>query len=226
MNDLVILKRQNKEDIPVTTSKIISSQTNNKHHTVTKLIQNHKARIEKFGILRFKIEEITGRGQPEKIYELNEQQATLLVTFMKNTDIVADFKVELVRQFYEIRKILQEKSSQEWQQARLSGKQFQKELNDTVQEFIEYASRQGSKSPKMYYMNFAKLSNRVVGIDNGSRDYAKARQLTIQTLIIDIIKSTIEEGMEEGLFYKDIFKLCKERTEEITSKVYLRLKIS
>ena len=42
-------------------------------------------------------------GRPRKIYHLNEQQATLLITFLDNTPQVELFKVALVKQFYEMR---------------------------------------------------------------------------------------------------------------------------
>ena len=41
-----------------------------------------------------------------KIYHLNEQQATLLLTFLRNTPVVIEFKKELVRQFFAMRKEL------------------------------------------------------------------------------------------------------------------------
>lgn len=41
-----------------------------------------------------------------KVYHLNEQQATLLMTYLRNTPVVREFKKELVRQFYAMRKEL------------------------------------------------------------------------------------------------------------------------
>ena len=101
MNNLVFLNPNTQE--PFTTSDIIAKHANIQHHTVTRLIQQHEADFKEFGILRFKIEEIKGRGQPAKHYELTEQQATLLMTYLKNTAQVREFKKELVRQFYAMR---------------------------------------------------------------------------------------------------------------------------
>lgn len=42
-------------------------------------------------------------GQQAKDYILNEQQATLLITFLKNTEQVATFKENLVKAFFEMR---------------------------------------------------------------------------------------------------------------------------
>lgn len=42
-------------------------------------------------------------GQHSKEYILNEQQATLLITFLKNTEQVVNFKENLVKAFFEMR---------------------------------------------------------------------------------------------------------------------------
>lgn len=101
MNDIVFLVDNTKE--PFTTSDVIAMFAGIQHHTVTRLIQQHEADFKEFGILRFEIEEIKGRGQPAKHYQLNEEQATLLMTYLKNTAQVRGFKKELVRQFYAMR---------------------------------------------------------------------------------------------------------------------------
>ncbi|EOQ39610.1 Rha family transcriptional regulator [Butyricicoccus pullicaecorum] len=101
MNHLVFLTPNTQE--PFTTSDVIAAFAGIQHHTVTRLIQQHEADFKEFGILRFEIEEIKGRGQPAKRYQLNEEQATLLMTYLKNTAQVRAFKKELVRQFYAMR---------------------------------------------------------------------------------------------------------------------------
>ena len=101
MNEIVFLSPNTKE--PFTTSDSIAEKTNNNYRSVQRIIETQRKRLEKFGIMRFQITLNGRRGRPKKIYQLNEQQATLLITFMKNNDIVADFKTELVRQFYSMR---------------------------------------------------------------------------------------------------------------------------
>lgn len=65
----------------------------------------------------------------EKIYHLNEEQATLLLTYLKNTPQVRAFKKELVRQFYAMRRELMER-----QDRRLELKPIRRELTDVIQE--------------------------------------------------------------------------------------------
>ncbi|HEM4236384.1 TPA: Rha family transcriptional regulator [Streptococcus suis] len=88
---------------PYTTSEIIAECAGVQHHTVTRLLRNHKERFEAFGFYGFEIHKLDGKGRPKKVYHLNEQQATLLITFLRNTEQVANFKENLVRAFFEMR---------------------------------------------------------------------------------------------------------------------------
>ena len=90
---------------PYTLSSIVAECTGLQHHTITKTIRKHQARFERFGKVGFKIQAMES-GQNTKDYILNEQQATLLVTFLKNTEQVANFKTNLVRAFFEMREEL------------------------------------------------------------------------------------------------------------------------
>ena len=89
-----------------TNSKIIASGAGISHKQLKKVIRNYKQDIEFFGKLSVAyVTESTG-GRPEEIQPLNEQQATFVITLLKNTPKVLDFKKELVRQFYLMREEL------------------------------------------------------------------------------------------------------------------------
>lgn len=91
---------------PYTTSEIIAECAEVQHHTITRLIRENKTDFEALGILGFKIHILDKRGQPKKIYILNEQQATLLITYLRNTKPVKEFKKNLVKAFFEMREEL------------------------------------------------------------------------------------------------------------------------
>lgn len=93
---------------PYTTSEIIAECADVQHHTITRLIRENKVDFEELGILGFKIHKLDTRGQPKKSYILNEQQATLLITYLKNTEAVRQFKLNLVKAFFEMREELSE----------------------------------------------------------------------------------------------------------------------
>ena len=106
MRDLVYLTPNTEE--PFTTSEIIAECAGVKRDTVQKLIQRHEKDLREFGRVGFEIRTLQTRGgqQMVKVYHLNEQQATLLLTFLRNTPVVIEFKKELVRQFFAMRKEL------------------------------------------------------------------------------------------------------------------------
>lgn len=87
---------------PYTTSEIIAECAEVQHHTITRTIRKNLERFERLGKVGFNIQAMES-GQQSKIYILNEQQATLLITFLKNTDQVATFKENLVKAFFEMR---------------------------------------------------------------------------------------------------------------------------
>ncbi len=91
---------------PYTTHKIVAEHAEIDSISVRKLIDKHRKRLEAFGVLSFEIhkpEKGSLGGRPRKIYHLNEQQATLLVTYLGNSLPVVEFKTNLVRAFFEMR---------------------------------------------------------------------------------------------------------------------------
>lgn len=97
------------KDEPYTTDKIIAECSKNQLHAIKVLIYNHKQDLEDFGVLSFEMTKpIKGSkgGRPQKTYHLNEQQSTLLITYLDNTPEVNQFKKNLVREFYRMKKEL------------------------------------------------------------------------------------------------------------------------
>ena len=107
MNDLVFMHGLNEE--PYTTDKIIAECSKNQLDNVKHLIRNHKRDFEEFGVLGFEIRKLNGRGRPQKTYHLNEQQSTLLITYLDKTQDVNQFKKNLVHEFYRMRKELNQR---------------------------------------------------------------------------------------------------------------------
>lgn len=145
-------------DEPFTTAEMIAEYAGIDRKSVNRAIRDHKGALERFGVLRFQIakpkkkelkenESLNSRrGRPFKNYMLNEEQATLLITFLQNTPKVIDFKVELVRQFYAMKTELLQR-----QLVRTAGKTSRREMTDAIKESPVL-------SDKWYvYSNFTKL---------------------------------------------------------------------
>lgn len=210
MNELVYLKA----DEAFTDSLVIANGTDNQHSTVTKTIKRYRKDFENFGALRFSdsVSKNPKGGRPSRIYILNEQQATLLVTYLGNSEIVRQFKVELVRQFFEMRKFIAERHTELWVETRKQGTITRKSETDMIQQLVKYAREQGSEHANMLYLTYSKLANKLAGIK--SRDNATVRQLNVLSIFENIILEMIRAGMEKGLNYKQIYKECKDRCEQ------------
>ncbi|EAL6645208.1 phage regulatory protein, partial [Campylobacter coli] len=105
MNDLIVKYN----GVLVTTQNKISKLTNNNEISIQKLIRTYKADLEEFGILEFENQLIINSKNVKnykKIYYLNEQQATLLLTYMKNSESVRNAKKVLVFAFYKMKEKL------------------------------------------------------------------------------------------------------------------------
>ena len=138
MNDLVFIGSV--DDEPYTTDKIISDYSGNSLHAVKNLIYQHKDDFKEYGILSFEMTKLDGRGRPRKTYHLNEMQATLLMTYLDNTDQVREFKKRLVRAFFQMR---DEKLKQV--RNRAVGIPHRRTLTDAIQQW-QYGNRWSYKT--------------------------------------------------------------------------------
>lgn len=128
MQELVFLQSITQE--PYTTDKVIADHSDNSLKAVRNLIRDKKERLEKYGVLHFenvKPKKGSKGGRPEKIYHLNERQATLLITFLDNTPTVEEFKTALVDEFFKLR---DEKAK--WQLQRLSEQPIKRALKEAI----------------------------------------------------------------------------------------------
>ena len=112
---------------PYTTSAIIAECAGIKHDAIQEHIRKQIGRLEQFGKVSFKMRPLQS-GQQAKDYILNEQQATLLVTFLKNTEQVANFKTNLVKAFFEMREELSK-----FRMQRALEKPKRKTLHDSIE---------------------------------------------------------------------------------------------
>ena len=90
---------------PYTLSSIVAECAEIKHRHLKILLNKHREDFESFGKVQFKISP-SESGQNKRDYILNEQQATLLITYLRNTEPVKEFKKNLVRAFFEMREEL------------------------------------------------------------------------------------------------------------------------
>lgn len=95
-------------DKALTTSLHIADGSRANHKAVMQLIKTHIHHFNKFGRVAFEMRpfETEGGVQTRRIALLNEQQATFLMTLMRNTERVVEFKCALVQAFYNTKEYL------------------------------------------------------------------------------------------------------------------------
>ena len=221
VDNLVILKGN---DV-FTNSWVIAEGTGNSHRAIKSIVDKYSDDFKEFGKLSYHSKWFENEKQ-KKIFSdnskgvsrektkievilLNEPQATLLITYLRNTEQVRRFKKNLVFEFYRMRDFIREKQTPAWQESRQTGITTRKKETDAIKRLCEYATAQGSKHPERLYTAYTKLANKAAGITN--RTTATNLQLSVLTVAESIIAQTIDAGIEENKPYKEIYQDCKRK---------------
>lgn len=111
--DMALVELRNGE--PMTTSLAIAEGVEMEHKSVLQLLRKYLGELQTLGEVAFQTGLVGGacgnsafemrnsKGRPTEFAWLNEQQATFLLTLMRNSEIVVRFKLALVRAFFELR---------------------------------------------------------------------------------------------------------------------------
>lgn len=139
----------------VTNSFAIAEGVEKGHKPVIQLIRKYLADLEEFGRVEFEMRPFkTGGGtQKQEIALLNEQQTTLLITYMRNNEVVRAFKKRLVSEFFKMRSTLAAKKMD-----RNSARLEYKPMTDAIKAERE---TQGKKIAPYHFSNEADLINRI-----------------------------------------------------------------
>jgi len=142
--DLIVIETEPRID-----SRLMADRLGIQHRSFFRMISKHESIVKEFGILRFEIAEIDGRGQPQRYTFLNEDQSIFILTLSKNTDQVISLKRDLTKEFSRYRAIVLKEARAfrrqgrlEFQQARLESKVERRELTDAIKRLKELADEQ------------------------------------------------------------------------------------
>jgi len=223
---------QLRKEEPITTSEVIASGTKRTHKSVIQLIRKYEDEIKEFGSLPFELRK--SKGRPTEFVVLNESQVYFILTLMRNDEMTVAFKKKLVKEFMRMKKALlqlhKERSQVEWQEARKQGKKTRKQVTEVIQEFVQYATVQGSKNALRYYSNISRMENKALFILEQKypnvREMLNYQQLSTLTVADKLVVDAIIEGMEKEMNYKDIYKLAKEKVEALASVIKPTMVIS
>ena len=204
MDELIIIKK----DEAVTTSLKVAEMFHKQHNHVLRDIERLECstdfRQSNFGQSYYKNEQ--NKRQP--MYYITKDGFTFLVMGYRGKK-AAEFKEAYISAFNKMESILKEKSTKAWLETREQGKLTRRAETDVIQDLVEYAKEQGSTHADMLYMTYSKLANAMCGISK--RDHATTRQLNNLSIFENLILQMIRSGIEAGLNYKEIYKVCKDR---------------
>jgi phage regulator Rha-like protein len=172
-------------------TRVLAVELGNNHDNVIQLLKKYPADFKEFGILRFETGVIKGRGQPEQFSHLNEDQAYLLLTYVRNSEKARSLKKNLVRAFRAAR-----------DKVSVSDQQYlplYRELHEEVKLLAHRAEECGSTTPeRIFHINANKAINAAMGIASGERGTLTIEQRLLLTNIQLIFKRALHESLEAG----------------------------
>jgi len=102
-------------------SLVIAENVKHEHRTVLQLIRQNLKDFEELGGVTFQMQpfETNGGVQTREIVLLNENQAILVMTYMRNNEIIRAFKIALIKAFSHMKNKLSNKMPTHLETARL-----------------------------------------------------------------------------------------------------------
>ena len=207
MNELVYLKN----DEAVSDNLQVAEKFGKRHDNVLQAIDGLREtllkieeRSELFCVSRRKAND----GQYHRMYLMNRDGFSLLVMRFTGKNAL-EWKLQYVRAFNQMAKLIQEKNATAYQIAEQVEKATGRAETDVIKEFVEYARAQGSTHTDHYYSNCTRLAYKTVGITDKAT--AASSQLDDLSLVEHLIAHTLRTGMAAGHSYRDIYQTCKEQ---------------
>ena len=144
------------KDEPRIDSRLVAKSLRNKHKAAMAVIERYADKFKAMGLLPFKKEVITGKGQPEKFALLNEDQAFFLLSLSRNSDHVVSLKAQLVLAFRDARRAAAVRQD-EYLPAHHA-------LHNAIRD-----KAAGSSNERFMHINANKALNQLAGVQTGCR---------------------------------------------------------
>ena len=230
MNELVI---RTGDDI-FTDSLIFAEKLDLNHKDVLKDIRNLTATNSSI-IPEFKITQWTNTRN--RTYDKMVMSKKGFMSLMMNTNVSPQkkqllYKIQndFIDAFQKMEEIILkeqlQKENLEWSLSREQGKQIRLQTTDTIKEFVEYATVQGSDKASFYYKHFTKATYKALQFMQqakpGLRDTLDLLQLHQLILAEDLCKRSIAKYMKQQLHYKEIYILVKLDIENFAKSLFLK----
>ncbi|MDF2537701.1 MAG: phage regulatory protein rha family [Herbinix sp.] len=157
----------------------------------------------------------TGRRK-RPIYYINRDGFSILTMGFTGSEAL-QWKLDYIKAFNSMEKLIQEQQSNEWKFFRHQGKSVRLAETDTLKKLVEYSKAMGSNNLKQIYSNYTRLANKTVGIK--SIKEATTMQLGYLMLVENIFIQVIRSGMDLNKDYHDIYQDCKAKAIQLSNAV-------
>lgn len=238
MNDLIELGLFTKHGKVLVSSRIIANNFSKDHANILKTIEGETRKGKHIKGLYDGILQSSGnprgyfitsqykdnKGEMRKEYLLTRDGFALLVMGFTGQKAL-EWKLKYINAFNKMEAFIKEKLSTEWLKTRKNGKMIRRNEGDSLSKLLIYAINSGSKTyektPNRLYTQYTNLVNKAVGIKTGQREQATRKVLDTIAFLEDMIQHTILEEIEKGTEYHQIYRICKDRVNQIMQYAYL-----
>lgn len=175
-----------------------------KHQGIIKLVRKYQTEFEELEQMRFEIS-FNKQGKPTEHALLTEQHTMFLYTLFRNlTPEIVRFKLNLTKRFYQMKKLLIDRSNAEWVDYRNSGKIVTKRLNDLFTKALDYV---GKSHDRHRYINLQQAiykatlgktcqqlrRERSIPKHHTIRDYLNPKELERISLLQGVAEQTLQQ---------------------------------
>ena len=221
MNDLVVLTN----GVPMVDSVLVAKKFGKIHRDVMRAIDNLDCSDE-FRMRNFAQSNYVVRGHTYDSFMMTRDGFSFLCMGFTGVES-AKWKEAYINAFSAMEAQLKKTDDKiEWKQARIQSKEVRRNVTDTIKEFVDYATEQGSSSASKYYMNITKMEYAALEliqskekVPSGFRDTLDLLDLCFLQAAEQVCRAAIKEGMERKFPYKEIYLLAKERVTKYAETV-------
>jgi len=193
----IVAKIKGKE--PRIDSRLIAGGLGVKHNHLIEQVKKYSEDIKTLGIVRFETEKLnSGRGRPERIVYLNENQCYALVTLSKNTTQGVKLKFALVLAFSKAREALA---------AHIDYLPSYREAHDNLAQLVRL---NGSSVPEsIHHSNLERMINKAMGVPTGSRKQLPPATRSAIAVAERIASVAYEQALNTGQDHKVAYQQAK-----------------
>lgn len=218
-----------------TNTLIVAENLEVPHKELLKTVNRTIEKLKKQGVdhtIVFLESQFTNKqGRTYPMYEMNEDAYLLLAMQLSQYEKAFKVQTSIIKAFRSMAIALVNQQNVSWIEARKTGKVERVAETDIIKDFVDYATKQGSTSSKMYYMNITKMTNKALEFIIQDKTGVPVRDLsTMENLgfIMALDKragNAISYGMSENMHYKDIYHYAKAEVNKLADVLVFRPKL-